>query len=1308
MLKDFSHEQKGYKWLEAAKSLEQSLRTRSLPPSSAADKWQRVGYCYELASRQTSDLAGFKNLRQLAVEAYGKAAGFFVQDPVSENKGKNLQCLAHAEYARSWLSSSPHEKKNALDKCYDLAKDALLAFKNSGDIAQYGKTANVLNQCLFDRLYMASTGEEVKGISKEGVDEAGPAISALSKFGEKDDLLLAFSWASLHTWYAANISEQEKQAKELADKCVGYSAKALELSEEVEDPYCGVMALWAETLSTLFFSDNIESSKGYAEKMLEQASLIRDNFFMGMAGYLLAFVSDWMIPKEANPDKKKNGHEEILKIAKEAIRHLELVNQDTAIAETYLFYTESYSCMAREFAPEQSEKLSFSRKAIEAGEKGLEHALRSGSLDALASTLHALSKAYHYYSKLEPEAEEKQRLLRNALGFRKEYLDTSQKGFEANTWILGVGLVFEAQIIADLAAFEKEESKVALLREAISDMDAGVAHCRKWIERRAVPSLIAIVAGMEDTFAEMLDDCYKLTLDKADLKKANEVYGWAAEDFKKVDLPSRVAESYWKIARNLDSLGEHRGSAENFEKGFAGYKAAAQKISQFSDFYLDYASYMKAWSEIEAAKLEHDGEKYVEAMNHYEKASSLLQQSKSWSYLSSNFYAWSLLEQAEDLSRKENCKESIVTFERAIKFLKDSESSLLNGLGRIDRADEQNLVKRLIEASKIRVEYSNGRISIEEAKILDRQGDHGASSQKYESAAEIFKKILQVDPEQTGKEVRPLVYLCQAWQKMTLAEAKSSPIMYEEAADLFTLANEHATKESAGLLALGHSSFCKALETGIEFEITRNTAMYEETAKHIGSAANYYLRAGFETASDYAKGMQRLFDAYVYMDSAKREKDPSKEAKFYLMAEKVLQISAECFAKAGHVAKNEQVHRLLRKVRDDRDLALSLSELFHAPSITSSTASFSTIEPNEEKAVGLERFAHAEIQARLIRPENETKVGEEVNLEVQIVNVGKEPVLMTKIENLLPVGFQVVTKPDYCTVEGSSLVLKGRKIEPLKTEEIRIAFKSFIKGDVKISPKIVCVDETGRHLAHIPEPVAFSFLDAALPGRVSTGYNNLDNLLLGGIPENYTVILTSPSCDEREELVKRFVQAGLADGQITFYVTTEMGNAAALAEKFPSSFYLFLCNPRADAIVKNLPNVFKMKGIESLTDIDIALTKASRMFDTPTGGASRSKRACIEIVSDVLLQHHVVITRKWLSGLLPDLKAKGFTTLAVINPQMHPQEEVQAISGLFEGEIRITERETEKGPEKILRIRKLYNQKYVDTEFILTKEKLEI
>jgi KaiC/GvpD/RAD55 family RecA-like ATPase len=211
--------------------------------------------------------------------------------------------------------------------------------------------------------------------------------------------------------------------------------------------------------------------------------------------------------------------------------------------------------------------------------------------------------------------------------------------------------------------------------------------------------------------------------------------------------------------------------------------------------------------------------------------------------------------------------------------------------------------------------------------------------------------------------------------------------------------------------------------------------------------------------------------------------------------------------------------------------------------------------------------------------------------------------------------------------------------------------------------------------------------------------------MLGGVPENYAVVLTSPSSDERELLIRRFIETGVKAGQTTFLVTVEAGFAKFLAEDFQSNFYLFLCNPRAEVMVKNLPNVFKLKGVESLTDIDISLTKSFRMLDPTKEGP---KIACNEIVSDVLLQHRAVVTRKWLSGLIPELRSKGFTTLAVVNPQMHPPEEVQAILGLFEGEIRISEKETASGLKKVLRVRKLYNQRYMETELVLSREKLEL
>jgi KaiC/GvpD/RAD55 family RecA-like ATPase len=210
--------------------------------------------------------------------------------------------------------------------------------------------------------------------------------------------------------------------------------------------------------------------------------------------------------------------------------------------------------------------------------------------------------------------------------------------------------------------------------------------------------------------------------------------------------------------------------------------------------------------------------------------------------------------------------------------------------------------------------------------------------------------------------------------------------------------------------------------------------------------------------------------------------------------------------------------------------------------------------------------------------------------------------------------------------------------------------------------------------------------------------------LLGGLPKEYAVVLASPSNDEREILVKRFLETGVKNGEVTFFITTEVGSVKTLVEEYQTNFYLFVCNPRADLMIKSFPNVYKLKGVDNLTDLDISLIKAFRSLGSLKTGA---RRACIEIISDVLLQHRALTTRKWLSGLLTDLRSNGFTTLAVINPQMHPQEEVHAILGLFDGEIRISEKESQMGFEKVLRIKRLYNRQYVENELIVTRQRLE-
>jgi KaiC/GvpD/RAD55 family RecA-like ATPase len=356
-----------------------------------------------------------------------------------------------------------------------------------------------------------------------------------------------------------------------------------------------------------------------------------------------------------------------------------------------------------------------------------------------------------------------------------------------------------------------------------------------------------------------------------------------------------------------------------------------------------------------------------------------------------------------------------------------------------------------------------------------------------------------------------------------------------------------------------------------------------------------------------------------------------------------------------------------------------------------------------------EKFAHVNLQASLMA-RRKIRVGEEVEMCLDFVNVSKKQGMLVKAEGVVPFdGFKLMALSPWCSLQNGNIELKNREIGPFKVETVKLTFQALKAGTFTLNPKFVYIDDLGEtktcnlNSATITVQPAQTILHV-IPGRISSGFDELDDLLGGGIPENYSVVLASPSSDERSLLIKRFLEAGADAGETTFYITADAGNVKVLAEKYPSNFYLFLCNPRADTMMQNLPNVVKLKGVENLTEIDIALTKAFRTFNPAAIG---KRRACIEIVSDVLLQSHAVITRKWLSALLPDLKAKGFTTLAVIDPQMHPPEEAQAITGLFDGEITLAEKETSKGLKKILKIRRLFGQEYLDKELEVTKEKLK-
>jgi KaiC/GvpD/RAD55 family RecA-like ATPase len=345
------------------------------------------------------------------------------------------------------------------------------------------------------------------------------------------------------------------------------------------------------------------------------------------------------------------------------------------------------------------------------------------------------------------------------------------------------------------------------------------------------------------------------------------------------------------------------------------------------------------------------------------------------------------------------------------------------------------------------------------------------------------------------------------------------------------------------------------------------------------------------------------------------------------------------------------------------------------------------------------RTANALLEGKIQIEKHDIAAGESFVLEIDIANFGQAPALLDGIEEIVPCcGLELTSYPSKYNLEATVLDLNGEVLEPARIEKLRFTMRALEKGAYAIAPRIVYIDGLGAQKIMDLKPETVKVKEIVLPGRVSVGYKDLDNLLFGGIPEKYAVMLTSVSCDETMLIINRFLEKGAREGEITLLVTVEASRWERLAEEF-LNFHLFVCNPQAEATIRPLPNVVKLRGVESLTDISILLFSTLRKLEE-TG--EKPRRICIEILSDILLQHHAVQTRRWLVSLITELKSKGFTTLAVMNPQMHPPEETQALLDLFDGEIEVYEKES----KRLLRIKKMYGQNYVTDELPLNKDRL--
>ena len=1067
-----------YDWTQAAEVYRRIATEVPEADSFAAGVLgERLAYARFRAAMQADGPQEFRGRMDAAIEAFRVALTSFEKggDPTAE--ARSLRCRAWVAFGSYWLAGEAPEKRRLSFEAWKLGKESMDAFSRAGADFEFGRTYNQLSLSLGLWLPYSWDAKEREAAYREAREYGERAIAALSKGDDAGHLATAYVRTLGVSDSLASIWVQDpRERQSIFDTDAAYWREAFDRSEStalLEFAYASAM-LSTESVADL----GSDAARALLEKSLEQARRTRDRFYLGCAFGALSADDSWRESVVDDPQEGERVVTSILRHAEEARDQFARVAFDSPRAETMWEadpYPDYYLSLSL-YASDRESKRRLLQKALESVPAAAARAARLGYPFVIAYCHHITASMLRHLAKTESDGTEKRRLLDQAIGHANEMLKIDLQILPREGWDVGSSEYMLARLHHDASQVSTDPTEIrSFLGAAVSFEERAAEHLESGLPS-SQPMKLFWVAKARYELGEFAHRLYDHTKDPSHLAAAEKAFVDAGESFGKADLPSRVAECHWKVAKVNDAMGEHAKAADHFELAAKSYDVAAQRITPLKALYGDHARYMRAWNEIEKAHHHHARQDYARARESYERTAALLVPTSRWKSFAPNYHAWAKLEEAEDLSRKDVGADAIRSFAEAIHFFEETRDSLRDESRSGEDPEQRGLAAELVQASDVRRDYCSARILLEEAKLHGRTGDHLTASEKHGSAAAAFERLANaVALDQDRRELRLIKTLAQAWQRMETAEVEASSERFAEAASLFDEARNLAGTEQTRLLALGHNHLCMALAAGTRFADSRDMTFRAEAVRRLESAASYYEKAGFPLAVEYAKASKLLLDAYVQLDKANEETDPDAKARRYAMVERILETSGDVFARAELPAKRDEVLRLLKRVREERRLAVSLTEILRAPAIGSTTA-FETPRPSHEASVGLDRFEHADVHGSVGADRRTLGLTDTLAVELVIANAGRATAQLVKVEGLAAGAFDLVAVEGHGVLEDGDFNLNGRRLEPLKVEQVKVLLRPKDPGVFALRPRILYLDEDGVPRTHEVEQIDVTVL----------------------------------------------------------------------------------------------------------------------------------------------------------------------------------------------------------------------------------------
>lgn len=140
------------------------------------------------------------------------------------------------------------------------------------------------------------------------------------------------------------------------------------------------------------------------------------------------------------------------------------------------------------------------------------------------------------------------------------------------------------------------------------------------------------------------------------------------------------------------------------------------------------------------------------------------------------------------------------------------------------------------------------------------------------------------------------------------------------------------------------------------------------------------------------------------------------------------------------------------------------------------------LPPRIGKPGGSGKFRLRHVQPNLVTGRRQLIVGENLNLEIELLNAGKSSALLIKMTELVPQGFELAEKPEMNRLEDSYLNMKGKRVDLLKTEEVKLILMWNVQGEFSLNPMMLYLDENGKCKSQQPEPVTTTARELGIKG----------------------------------------------------------------------------------------------------------------------------------------------------------------------------------------------------------------------------------